>query len=497
MVLAANFVGPEIPWGQVVPLLFLLGGTCALLLLGTLVPRWPASANATVTIVTASAAIVASIVKWNWLYSNKGNTYIADAIAVDRFSVFLTIVICAAVIGSALLMATHLQRSDSEGPELYALFLTAAIGAVVMVSANDLIVMFLGLETLSLSLYLMAASNRRREESQESGLKYFVLGGFASAFFLYGIALVYGGTMSTSISGINASLSTLVSIENKDALLLVGIGLLIIGLAFKVSAAPFQVWTPDVYEGAPTPVTSFMASAGKVAAFAAMLRLLTSGLGSRADDWRPVIWALAILTVFVGSIMAVVQTNVKRMLSYSSISHAGFILVGVEAAGHRSGDGLNSSVAYLAIYTVLVLGSFAIVLALSGANDDLTSLDDFKGLAKRRPSLALAFSVLLFAQAGVPFTSGFVAKFGVIKSAVEVDSYAIAIAAMVAAVIGAYLYLRIVVSMWLEEPAVNEKLVVAKPIVAVISISVAFTLLIGFFPSILLDAAELVRFAPK
>lgn len=497
MVLAANFVGPEIPWGQVVPLLLLLGGTCALLLLGTLVPRWPAAASVTLTIVTASAAIVASIVKWNWLYSNKGNTYIADAIAVDRFSVFLTVVICAAVIGSALLMATHLQRNDSEGPELYALFLTAAIGAVVMVSANDLIVMFLGLETLSLSLYLMAASNRRREESQESGLKYFVLGGFASAFFLYGIALVYGGTMSTSISGVNSSLTTLVSIENNDALLLVGIGLLIIGLAFKVSAAPFQVWTPDVYEGAPTPVTSFMASAGKVAAFAAMLRLLTAGLGSRADDWRPVIWALAILTVFVGSIMAVVQTNVKRMLSYSSISHAGFILVGVEAAGHRTGDGLNSAVAYLAIYTVLVLGSFAIVLALSGANDDLTSLEDFKGLAKRRPSLALAFSVLLFAQAGVPFTSGFVAKFGVIKSAVEVDSYAIAIAAMVAAVIGAYLYLRIVVSMWMEEPTVNEKLVVAKPVVAVIGVSVTFTLLIGLFPSILLNAAELVRFAPK
>lgn len=495
--LAASFVGPEIPWGQVVPLLVLLGGTCALLLFGTLLPRWTAVASATLTIVTAGAAIVASVVKWNWLYSNKGNTYIADAIAVDRFSVFLTIVICGAVIGAALLMTTYLQRNDSEGPELYALFLTAAIGAIVMVSANDLIVMFLGLEVLSLSLYLLAASNRRRDESQESGLKYFVLGGFASAFFLYGIALVYGGTASTSISGINKSLTTLVLIRNFDALLLVGIGLLIIGLAFKVSAAPFQVWTPDVYEGAPTPVTSFMASAGKVAAFAAILRLLTVGLESRSDDWRPVIWALAILTVFVGSIMAVVQTNVKRMLSYSSISHAGFILVGVEATGYRTGDGLNSAVTYLAIYTVLVLGSFAIVLAMSGANDDLTSLEDFKGLAQRRPSLALAFSVLLFAQAGVPFTSGFVAKFGVIKSAVEVDSYAIAIAAMVAAVIGAYLYLRIVVSMWLEEPATTEKVIVAKPVIAVIGFAVAFTLLIGIFPSILLDAAELVRFAPK
>jgi NADH-quinone oxidoreductase subunit N len=394
-------------------------------------------------------------------------------------------------------MSAYLARTDNEGPELYALFMTAAIGAIVMVSANDLIVLFLGLETLSLSLYLLAASNRRREESQEAGLKYFVLGGFASAFFLYGIALVYGGSGKTSISSIQESLATYVSIQNTDAMLLVGIGLLMIGLAFKVSAAPFQVWTPDVYEGAPTPVTAFMASAGKVAAFAAMLRILTVALANRADDWRPVVWALAILTVFVGSTMAVVQTNVKRMLSYSSISHAGFILVGVEAAGHLKGNGLNSSMAYLAIYTVLVLGSFAIVLALSGLDDSETSLDDFKGLAKRRPALALAFSVLLFAQAGVPFTAGFVAKFGVIKSAVEVDSYAIAIAAMVAAVIGAYLYLRIVVSMWMEEPTSTNELVIARPVQIVIGVSVAATLIVGIFPDMLLNAAELIRFAPR
>ena len=494
---AANLVGPSIPWSHLVPLLILLGGTCALLLLGTLVPKWPSIGNVVLTVGSAVAAIIASAVKWNWLYSHKGSTYIADAIAVDRFSVFATVVICVAVAGAALLMLSYLDRTDNEGPELYALFLTSAIGAIVMVSANDMIVLFLGLETLSLSLYLLAASNRRREESQEAGLKYFVLGGFASAFFLYGIALVYGSTASTSLSGIATSLSSYVALDTTDAMLLIGIGMLIIGLAFKVSAAPFQAWAPDVYEGAPTPVTSFMASAGKVAAFAAMLRILTSGLSSRVDDWRPVVWAIAILTVFVGSTMAVVQTNVKRMLSYSSISHAGFILVGVEAAGHTGGNGLQSTMAYLAIYTVLVLGSFAIVLTLSGANDDLTSLDDFKGLAKRRPALALAFSVLLFAQAGVPFTSGFVAKFGVIKSAVEVDSYAIAIAAMVAAVIGAYLYLRIVVSMWLEEPTTTDELAIPKPVATVIIVAVAFTLVVGIFPSLLLDAAELVRFAPK
>jgi len=283
---------------------------------------------------------------------------------------------------------------------------------------------------------------------------------------------------------------------NNDALLLMGIGLLIVGFGFKVSAAPFQVWTPDVYEGAPTSVTSYMASAGKVAAFAALLRVFLVSLETRVDDWRPVVSVLAIATIFVGSTMAVVQSNVKRMLAYSSISHAGFILVGVEAASHSDGDGLQSSMAYLAIYTVLVMGSFAIVQTIAGSQDSATSLDAFKGLAKRRPSLALAFSIILFAQAGVPFTSGFVAKFGVIKSAVEVESYVIAVAAMVGAVIGAFLYLRITVSMWLEEPANDGTVNVSRPVGVVIVGSVLATLVVGFFPSLLLDAARLVRFAP-
>jgi NADH-quinone oxidoreductase subunit N len=209
------------------------------------------------------------------------------------------------------------------------------------------------------------------------------------------------------------------------------------------------------------------------------------------------VWALAIASVLTGSILAVVQTNVKRMLAYSSISHAGFILVGLEAAGHLRGDGLATSMNYLVIYTVMVLGSFAIVLSLSGVADGDTNLSDFRGLAKRRPALALAFTVLLFAQAGVPFTAGFVAKFGVIKSAVEVDSYVIAIAAMVGAVIGAYLYLRIVVSMWLEEPDNSVEIKVAPAVVAVIAMAVAFTLIVGIFPDLLLDATRLARFAPR
>ena len=496
MVFAATLDGPSIPWVELIPILSLLAGTCFLLLVGSLVPTWPRRGYAWVTGISTTVALVANAVKWNNLYYNKGDTFFADVIAIDRFSVLASITICVAVIFGSLMLSAYLVRMNADGPELYALLLTSAIGALVMVAANELIVLFLGLEILSLSLYLLAASNRDREQSQESGLKYFILGGFSSAFFLYGVALIFGSTGSTKISGIGEVLSGSVSIANTDAMLLVGIGMLLVGLGFKVSAAPFHVWTPDVYEGAPTPVTAFMASAGKVAAFAALIRILAVGLEQRVDDWRPVVWALAILTVFTGSILAVVQTNVKRMLAYSSISHAGFILVGIEAAGHAGSDGVATSMNYLAIYTVLVMGSFAIVLALSGNTDGETNLSDFKGLAKRRPALALAFTVLLFAQAGVPLTAGFVSKFAVIKSSVEANSYVLAVAAMVAAVIGAYLYLRIAVSMWLEEPESDSEISLDPAVVIVIVISVVATLVVGFFPELLLQATRLTRFAP-
>ena len=493
--LSAGLLAPDIQWASLVPMLALLAGAC-ILLLSTLLPSLPRWFSPSLTVASAAVAGVAACVRWNELYWRKGTFLVGGSVVEDRFSVFATIVISVAVVCAALLMTVHHAEENGDQLEQFALLLTSAIGAIVMVASNNLIVLFLGLEILSLSLYLLAASDRRREQSQEAGLKYFVLGGFASAFLLYGIALVYGATGAVSISGIADRLSGEFTAGNNDALLLIGIGLLIVGLGFKVSAAPFQVWTPDVYEGAPTPVTSYMASAGKVAAFAAMLRLFMSGLMNRVDDWRPVVWVLAALTIFVGSTMAVVQTNVKRMLAYSSISHAGFVLVGVEAASHRGSDGLATSMAYLAVYTMLVMGSFSVLVAVAGHGDSATSLDAFRGLAKRRPLLALAFSALLFAQAGVPFTSGFVAKFGVIKSAVEAESYAIAVVAMVGAVIGAFLYLRIMVSMWMEEPADDTRVDIPRAAGVVLGASVAFTLVVGFFPDLLINASRLVRFVP-
>jgi NADH-quinone oxidoreductase subunit N len=330
--------------------------------------------------------------------------------------------------------------------------------------------------------------------------------GRAPWFFLYGIALIYGGTGSTNIGGIISSLQSTVTTGGDNALVLAGIALLLVGLGFKVAAVPFHVWTPDVYQGAPTPVTAFMASVGKAAAFAAVVRVLVVALPFYREDWRPAIWVLAVLSLVVGSTLAVVQTNVKRMFAYSSISHAGFLLVAIEAAGHRAGEidpgsGVSALVIYLLAYSVLVIGTFGVVTVVGRNTGGDVSLDAFTGLSARRPALAIAFTIFLFAQAGVPFTSGFVAKFGVIRAAVEERSYAIAIIAMVAAVIAAFLYLRIMVSVWLSgSTATTDQTdgvpdpTLRIPLGAGVAIGAAaiFTVGVGIVPGWLISTAEAV-----
>lgn len=499
MFAAETLQGPPIEWVSLSPLLILLGGGLTLLVLGALTPRWPRGLYATFSAVVAGAAMVMSFVLWDDITDDGARTMLAGAIAFDRFSMLATITICAAVLLASMIADDYLRREELDGPEIYGLFLMAAIGGVVMGAANDLIVLFLGLEVLSISLYVLAASHRRRIVSQESGIKYFVLGGFSSAFFLYGVALIYGGSGSTNYAEILDSFTRTVQTERTDAFVLAGVALLLVGLAFKVAAVPFHFWTPDVYHGAPTPVTAFMASAAKVAAFAGMLRVLNVALPHWRDDWRPAIWLMALLTVVGGSMLAVVQTDVKRMLAYSSISHAGFILVGVEASGHSAGEpgpgvGVSASMLYLLLYAVLVLGTFAIVTLVSRTGDAQTDLGAFRGLGASKPVLALAMTVLLLAQAGVPFTSGFIAKFGVIKAAVEERSNAIAIVAMVASVIAAFLYLRIMISMWVSdpEPGDDAREAVRVPIGTglAITVCVGFTLLVGFFPGWVIDASR-------
>jgi NADH-quinone oxidoreductase subunit N len=492
----ATFSGPDVQWFALSPILILVGAALFLLVAGALSPPWPRGLYAIVTASAAGAAGVLAIVLWDDISDNGTSTLVGGALAFDTFAQFVTITICAAVVLIALTSDDYLRREDLDSPEVYALYLVAATGAVVMGAANDLIVLFIGLETMSLGFYVLVASYRRKRGTSEGAIKYFVLGGFSSAFLLYGIALVYGATGSTNISKMVDAVTNGVPVERNDALVLAGVALLLVGLGFKVAAVPFHVWTPDVYQGAPTPVTGFMASVGKVAAFGALLRVFVVGLPTFRDDWRPAIWVLAVLSLVVGSFLAVVQTDVKRMLAYSSISHAGFILVGVEAAAHNAGEvdsglGVPSALVYLLAYAVMVAGTFGIVALVARRGDRETTLDAFRGLGAQRPALALGLTVLLVAQAGVPFTSGFIAKFGVIRAGVDEHSYALAIIAMVSSVVAAFIYLRIMVSVWMSDPS-DDARPVRVPFSSGLAIflAVGFTLFVGIVPGWLLDAAE-------
>ena len=495
---ATPFVGPGIEWFALSPLLALLAGALIILLVGALTPPWKRGGYAAFTSITAVVSGVLAVIQWNRIDDNGAKTLVGGSVAFDKFTIFAIIAICIALLLTSLTSEDEVRASNEEGPEIFGLFMLAAVGAGVMVAANDLILLFLGLETLSLALYTLAAKERRNSEGQEAGLKYFILGGFASAFFLYGVALLFGASGTTNLQTMATVFAGEVAVPANNGLLLAGIALLLVGFAFKVSLVPFHVWTPDVYQGAPTPITALMGSVGKVAAFAALIRVFMIALPSRIDDWRPAILVLALLTLVVGSVLAVIQTDVKRMLAYSSISHAGFILVGLEAAshiGHADAQlGTTSAMGYLFIYSVLVIGTFAVVSVIAGQGDTATTLDAFKGLGKKRPVLALGMTVLLLAQAGVPLTSGFVAKFGIIRAAVSVESYALAVAAMLAAVIAAFLYLRIMVSMWLSDPADDAPVVVSKSVGLAITLSVAATLVIGILPNLLLEISQTIGF---
>jgi NADH-quinone oxidoreductase subunit N len=315
---------------------------------------------------------------------------------------------------------------------------------LLMTSANDLIVVFLALEILSIALYVLAAFDRTRLESGEAGLKYFVLGALSSAVMLYGVALVYGATGTTSLAGIAGFLAanTLFS----SGLLLAGFALILVGLGFKVAAVPFHMWTPDVYQGSPTPVTGFMAAGAKAAGFAALLRVFVSGFGAYSVDWKPLIFILAVASLLVGSIVALVQQDVKRMLAYSSINHAGYVLIGVQAGTVK---GVASALFYLLTYTFMVVGTFAVVTVVGRKGDRHHSIDDYRGLGSRAPLLAAAMTFLLLAQAGVPLTSGFVAKFNVFAASVAAREYALTLVGVITTAIALFFYLRVVVAMYM------------------------------------------------
>ncbi|WP_420435270.1 NADH-quinone oxidoreductase subunit N [Candidatus Poriferisocius sp.] len=501
---------PDIQWLPLIPHLVMAGAAVVLLTIVSVAGRWlPKWFPAAWTVAAGLAVLATAIPVWMRAWEWGPHSVVAGSIGVDGFSVFIIVLLACTVVLTALVADGFLQRESLDGPAFYVLLMLSATGGITMASANNLIVLFLGLEILSLAVYVLVAMHLRRAESQEAGIKYFVLGAFASAFLLYGIALVYGATGSLNLADIrlkqgwfayapDGSLSQDAGMQSvpedavvalaDNSLLLAGMAMLLVGFGFKVAAVPFHAWTPDVYQGAPSPVVSYMAAGVKAAGFAALLRVFFAGFGGFADDWQPVVFGLAIATLAVGSLMAIVQTDVKRILAYSSISHAGFILVGVQAA---TDAGVSSVLFYLAAYAAMAIGSFAVVTVVSGPGDEGTALDNLRGLASRRPLLAAAFTVLLLSQAGIPFTAGFWAKFEVITAAVDARSFWLAVIAMLAAVVAAFLYLRIVVAMFLDAPDPDApRLHIPRGPALAITIVVLFTLAFGIYPEPLLNLAD-------
>lgn len=478
---------PEVAYSALSPILIFIGAALVLLLISSLsVSRSRPGVYATFMLLTCALAGAGTFVNWGRVVDDGPQTVVAGALVIDGFSVFVILVIIIATALAGLVADPYMRRENINGPELPVLMLLSASGGMVMAAANDLIVLFLGLEILSISLYVLAGMHGRREESGEAALKYFVLGSFSSALFLYGIALVYGATGTTGLPEIATFLAGTVVVSR--GVLLAGMALLLVGFAFKVAAVPFHTWTPDVYQGSPSPVTGFMAAAAKAAGFAGLLRVFFATFGVLRLDWQPVIATLAVVTLLVGSVLAVVQTDIKRMLAYSSISHAGYILIGLQAA---TAQGIAGSLFYLLAYTFMVLGSFAIVTVVGRQGDADHALDSYKGLSSRRPALALAFTLFLMAQAGVPFTSGFMAKLYVIKAAVESRSYALALVGMLAAVVAAFVYLRVIVLMYMA-PAADDapRLPIPLAIGAAVMVAAGFTVVVGLLPSRVIDFAR-------
>ncbi|MFI9049501.1 NADH-quinone oxidoreductase subunit NuoN [Streptomyces sp. NPDC053427] len=519
---------PHIEYAQLSPTLIVLGAAVIGVLIEALLPRSSRYyAQVALSVVALAAAFAAVIgLAAGGFGSSKARIAAMGAIAVDGPALFLqgTILLVSLVavftfaerrldpaahgkrVDSFAAQAAAVPGGDAEQAAVKAGFTTTEVfpivlfaigGMLVFPAANDLLTLFIALEVFSLPLYILCAlARRQRLLSQEAAVKYFLLGAFSSAFLLFGIALLYGYAGTVTYAGIAEVVSdgakqidpALAGTMGNDALLLMGAALVLMGLLFKVGAVPFHMWTPDVYQGAPTPVTGFMAAATKVAAFGALLRLLYVVLPGMRWDWRPVMWGVAIITMLGGAIVAITQTDIKRLLAYSSIAHAGFILAGVIAT---SEDGISSVLFYLGAYSFVTLGAFAVVTLVRDAGGEATHLSKWAGLGRRSPLVAAVFAIFLLAFAGIPLTSGFAGKFAVFKAAAESGAGWLVVVGVISSAIAAFFYIRVIVLMFFSEPKADGPTVaVPSPLTTTaIAIGVAVTLVLGLAPQYFLDLA--------
>ena len=484
---------PQVDWRAIAPELALLVAGVVLLLVVAFRPGAGRSLLAGLTL--AGLAVAAALTAWNW---DLERVAFEGAVSLDGITRYATAVLLASGVLATLMIAQGDSREgepDDSPPEVYPLLMFALLGMALLAAASDLLVVFIALEILSLSLYVLAGETRRLA-AQEAAMKYFLLGAFSSAFLLYGIALCYGATGTTNLLGIARASADPTS---DGTLLLAGVGLLAVGFLFKVSAVPFHMWTPDVYQGTPTPVAAFMAAATKVAAFSVFLRVFSGALGGLVVSWRPVISAAAVVTMLGGAALAVVQTDIKRMLAYSSISHAGYLLIGVAAAATVP-SAVSASMFYLLTYAFMVMGAFMVVQYVSrlGPPDDdaireRTSLDDYRGLARGHPWAAGLLAVFMLALTGIPPLSGFWAKYYVFLSGVQAGLTWLVVVAVISSVISAFFYLRVLVVAYLQEPA-GEQAETAPGRTPALGLALGLagllTVAIGLAPEALISAAR-------
>ena len=466
---------------RIAPEIVLCGFGMLVMFLAPIVPKARHGALTGVSLLGAALALAATF----YPATHLGLAY-SGLFRADAFSLFIHWIVCGVAFLAILGSGEYLRRDDLDPAEFCALILFATAGMGVMAGAQELLTAFIGLEMSSIASYILAGYRRDAPRSNESAMKYFLLGSFATAFFLYGVALAYGATGSTH-------LDQLVPLANDSAhtLLKIGLGFIFVGLAFKVAAAPFQLWTPDVYEGAPAPVTALLSTGPKAAAFALTLRILAS-VDAAAPLWFWALWVAAALSMFVGNLSAIMQTNVKRMLAYSSIAHAGYILVAVTAAAatDHPAEGIAAALFYLVSYALVKLGAFLIVAQLGGPGERHVEIDDFTGLGRRQPAMAACLSLLLLSLLGLPITAGFLGKFYVFNAALESNLIWLAILLALNSVIGSYYYLRVIVAMYMREPAAE---IATQPVPWTLSvvlwITAAGTVYVGLSPARIIDFA--------
>ncbi|MEV6441986.1 NADH-quinone oxidoreductase subunit NuoN [Amycolatopsis sp. NPDC051716] len=506
---------PSVDYNAVLPVLIIFGAACVSVLVEAFASKRSRFG------VQVGLSLLAIVAAGAWLIKYAvsdspaaGVTTFSGAISIDRPALFLWGTLLALAVGAVLLISDRVvepggalvaqagirpgtvqdraQTATVMQTEVFPLTLFALGGMMAFCAANDLLTMFIALEVLSLPLYLMCGlARRRRLLSQEAAVKYFLLGAFSSAFFLYGLALLYGYANSVKLGDIAAAAA---GSDRSDTLLFAGLGLLVVGLLFKGSVGPFHTWTPDVYQGAPTPVTAFMAACTKVAAFGGILRVLSVAFSSTSWEWRGVLWGVAIISMVIGAVLGLTQTDVKRMVAYSSIAHAGFLLVGAIA---MTKDGLSSTLFYLLAYGFTTLAAFGVISLVRDSSGEATHLSAWAGLAKRSPLVAGVFTFLLLALAGIPLTSGFVGKFVVFSAALSDGMAPLVVIALVFSAVAAFFYLRVIVLMYFSEPAADG------PSVSVpgfgtgtaIFLGTAVTLVLGLVPAFALGWAGSGGFA--